>query len=59
LPARESFLLAVAGKASSRGEEALTRIGGEMCSVEPEAMGMGDSSTAAAGDRILAWTEKR
>lgn len=54
-----SFLLAVAGGASSRGEEAQTRVGGEMCSVEPEAMGMGDSSAAAACDHIPAWKEKR
>jgi len=61
LPVRESFLLAAAGRAGGRGEEALTRIGGEMRSAEPGAMaqmGMGASAAAAAGDRIPARTER-
>ena len=58
---RERFLLAAAGRAGGRGEEAPTRIGGEVRSAEPGAMaqmGMGASAAAAAGDRIPARTER-
>ena len=62
VPVRERFFLAAAGSAGGRGAEALSRLGGEMRSVEPGAIaeiGTGVSAAAAAGDRSPARTERR
>ena len=62
LRVRERFFLAAAGSAGGKGDDALSRLGGEICSVEPGAiaeMGKRVSAAAAAGDRSPARTERR
>lgn len=64
MPIRGRFFLAAVGGTGGGGggEEALSRLGGEMRSVEPGAtteMGTGVAAAASSSDRTPAWTERR